>query len=71
MVTVTVVHGVFRCDIPYQGQTVEGVRQEAKEHLPISEGALVFVNGKPARPNHVLKKGDNVEFTIPDVQRNS
>jgi hypothetical protein len=56
---------------PVSGPTIEGVRQEAKKHLPISEGALVFVNGKPARPSHVLKKGDSVEFTIPDVQRNS
>ena len=63
---ITVVHGVFRCHIPFDGQTVETVRQAAKDHMAIAEDAASFVNGKRARSTHVLKSGDKVEFAIAD-----
>ena len=63
---ITVVHGMFRCSLPFDRQTVEAVRRAAKEHFIIADKSLVFVNGKVARAAHVLKEGDSVEFAISD-----
>jgi hypothetical protein len=68
---VTVVHGIFRCNIPFHGQTVEVLRLAAKAQLFISDKDQAFVNGKLARTNHVLRKGDSVEFTLSDDEQTS
>ena len=62
---VTVIHGVVRCDIPFDGQTVEKIRQAAKKRLAIPDDTLARVNGKPAKLSRVLHRGDRIEFINP------
>ncbi len=59
---VVVVHGVAKCKVPFQGQTVAAIREAVKAQLLVPDDALATINGKPVPPEHQVRRGDTLEF---------
>ena len=57
-----IAYGAVGVDLDVRGRAVREVRDQSEDLLNIGRRALVYVNGRPVKEDHVIREGDRVEF---------